>query len=176
MINAIEVFNEKEWYPIAMDWCINKDLAVFSNSDIHGIISEMYDLENYHRPKTLVLATERTENAVREALFANRTIAYYGNILAGKEEYLKAFFDTAIEVRFFKNVQKSKRVKKGKKYIIKNSTDVPFEMNSVDGQKFTIPANGETIVVIPDKSKNSFEVKNLFVEGTENLVVALKLK
>lgn len=170
MIHAIEVFNEKEWYPIALDWCIEKDLAIFATSDIHGIVSEMYDLENFHRPMTLVLANERTEDAVREALFANRTIAYYGNILAGKEEYLKAFFEAAVEIQFYD------KVKKGKNYIIKNNSDVPFEMITERGPKFTIPANGETIVMLPNKSKNSFTIKNLFLEGTKNLVVSMKLK
>ncbi|MCF6358057.1 MAG: Sb-PDE family phosphodiesterase [Draconibacterium sp.] len=170
MIHAIEVFNEKEWYPIALDWCVNKDLAFFATSDIHGIVSEMYDLKKYHRPMTLVLAKERTENAIREALFANRTIAWYGNYLAGKEEYLKAFFEAAVEVQLYE------KVKKGKIYIIKNNSDVPFEMQTLEDSDFTIPANGETIVTLPNKSKSSFSVKNLFIAGTENLVVALKLK
>jgi len=91
MVHVIEIFNEKEWYPIALDWCMDKDLAPHSASDIHGITSEVYNQNKYHRPMTLVLVGERTEKVVREALFANRTIAWFGDNLAAKEEYLKLF-------------------------------------------------------------------------------------
>lgn len=169
-MHAIEVFNEKEWYPIALDWCIDKDLAITAASDIHGITSEMYDLDKYHRPMTLVLAKERTQEAIREALFANRTIAWFGNNLAGKEEYLKAFFENAITAKFYDETSK------GKNYILKNNTDISFKLNNRSGISFTIPANGETIVTLPFDIKNEFQVKNLFIRGTENLIIPLNLK
>ncbi|MEN8116682.1 MAG: hypothetical protein ABFS16_06860 [Bacteroidota bacterium] len=169
MINAIEVFNEKEWYPIALDWCMDKNLAPHSASDIHGITSERYDLNKYHRPMTLVLAEERSHDALKEALFANRTIAWFGNNLAAKEEYLKAFFEAAVKVKFYDET------KRGKNYILKNSSEVPFKMQIKRGPEFTVPANGETIVTLPADGTNSFVIKNLFIKGTENLVVELDL-
>ena len=164
MLHAIEVFNEKEWYPISLDWCMEKDIAPHAASDIHGINSEMYNLDKYNRPMTLVLATERTEEALREALFANRTIAYFGHNLAGKAEYLEAFFNEAVDAKFYDEVSK------GKNYILRNSSDVPFQIEVKRGPVFTIPANGETIVTIPRDADNSFLIKNLFIGGTENLV------
>ena len=168
MLNAIEVFNEKEWYPIALDWCIDKNIAPHAASDIHGINSEMYNLEDYHRPMTLVLAKERTLESIREALFANRTIAYFGNILAGKEEYLKAFFEGSVEIHAFDENNNEKS------YIIKNASDVPFQLSS-SNKSFTIPANGEALLVLPSNFKNKFEIKNLFIKGTENLQISLNL-
>lgn len=169
MIHAIEVFNEKEWYSIALDWCMNKDLAPHASTDIHGIVSEAYNLDKYNRPMTLVLADERSEEAVREALFANRTIAYFGHYLAGKEEYLKAIFEASVEIKFYNEV------KKGKNYIIKNSSDIPFKISTKKGLSFTIPANGETIVMLPRNVSNSFIIKNLFIKGTDNLTITLDL-
>lgn len=163
MIHAIEVFNEQEWYPIALDWCMDKDLAPHAATDIHGIVSEVYNLDKYNRPMTLVLAEERSEEAVREALFANRTIAYFGHQLAGKEEYLKAFFETSVDIKYYDEV------KKGKNYIIKNSSDVPFKVRVKRGPSFTIPANGETIVLLPKKKEWSCEITNLHIGGTKNL-------
>jgi predicted metal-dependent phosphoesterase TrpH len=165
MLNAIEVFNEKEWYPTALDWCMEKDLAVTAATDIHGITSEVYDLDKFHRPMTLVLARERTEEAIREALFANRTMAWFGNNLAGKEEYLEAFFKESVSMTYYE------KVKEGKVYIFKNKSDVPFKMSSESGTNFTIPANGETMVTLPGSGK--FEVRNLYVGGTNNLEVSL---
>ena len=170
MLHAIEVFNEQEWYPIALDWCMDKDLAPHAATDIHGIIAERYDLEKYNRPMTLVLAEERTEESVREALFANRTIAYFGNHLAGKEEYLKAFFEASVEVQFLNKTKKKSR------YLLKNTCDVPFQMQVKRGPAFTIPANGETIVALPKNASSKFLVKNLYTKGTENLTVTLDLK
>ena len=42
MIHAIEVFNEKEWYPIALDWCMQKELAPHAATDVHGVTSEVF--------------------------------------------------------------------------------------------------------------------------------------
>jgi hypothetical protein len=46
MLHAIEVFNEKKWYPIALDWCMEKNVAPHAASDIHGINSELYNIGN----------------------------------------------------------------------------------------------------------------------------------
>lgn len=169
MIHAIEVFNEKEWYPVALDWCVEKDLAVIAASDIHVITSEMYDLNKFHRPMTLVLANKRTKEAIREALFANRTIAWFGYNLAGKKEYLQAFYEASVSFRFYNEV------KKGNDYIFKNASDVPFEVVVSSGTSFTIPANGETIVTLPKIKEVSFTIQNLFVGGTKNLEFLVKL-
>jgi len=64
---------------------------------------------------TLVLAKERTVEAIREALFANRTIAWFDESLAGKKEYLKAFFEESVETNFYE------QTKNGKNYILKTA-------------------------------------------------------
>ena len=119
---------------------------------------------------TLVLAKERTLESLREALFANRTIAWFGDKLAGKEEYLAAFFKEAVSIKYYDTT------KKGKNYIVKNSTDVRFILQGMKGLRFMIPANGETMIMIPKGSKNRFRVRNLYIRGKENLRVVLDLK
>jgi len=168
-LNGIEVFNEKEWYPIALDWCIDKKLAIIAASDIHGITAGMYNMEKHHRPMTLVLAKDRTEESIREAMFDNRTVAWFGNNMAGKEEYLNAIFEAAVDIRYYNETRR------GKNFIIKNNSDVPFFLISEEGQNFNIPANGETMITITKENTNKFEVKNLFVKGTENLEISLNL-
>ena len=96
LINGVEVFNEQEFYPIVLDWCLNRNMAVISNSDIHDVTANFYDLQNGHRPMTLVFAKNRSLESLKEALFANRTLAWFDNKLAGKEEFLKAFFQIQI--------------------------------------------------------------------------------
>ena len=47
---------------------------------------------------TLVFSRDRSEAAIKEALFAGRTVAWFGSHLAGKEEYLAALFKAAIKI------------------------------------------------------------------------------
>jgi hypothetical protein len=48
---------------------------------------------------TLVFAAEKTEAAIKEALFAGRTAAWWNKEIAGKTEYLEALFQESVEVR-----------------------------------------------------------------------------
>ena len=47
---------------------------------------------------TLVFAKDASLEAIREALFARRTAAYSGNLLVGKEEFLRPIFEASIEI------------------------------------------------------------------------------
>ncbi|MFV0554945.1 MAG: hypothetical protein ACK5LR_09595 [Mangrovibacterium sp.] len=164
-LHAVEVFNEKEWYPITVDWCNEKNIAPIATSDIHGITAAMYNLEKYHRPLTIVFADDRSEKAIKEALFAKRTVAWFGDKLAGDEKFLREIFKSAIEVKLISESEKGQRM------TLKNNSDVPFHLHSEE-QSFTISSNGETMVTIKP-SMNLFAVKNLFVAATDNLVVTI---
>ncbi|MDR2915016.1 MAG: PHP domain-containing protein, partial [Tannerella sp.] len=67
-LNGIEVFNEFEWYPQALNWVNEKNLTIICNSDVHDVNERLYDFNKTdHRPMTLVLAKERSEEGIREA-------------------------------------------------------------------------------------------------------------
>jgi len=104
-IHGVEVFNSWESYPKVMDWCNEYGLAPFANTDIHYTSANMYR-GKFQRPMTLVFAKEYTEEAVKEAMFAGRTVACYNNNLAGKEEFLKALIQKSLEVKVI-NKEKS---------------------------------------------------------------------
>ena len=79
-IHGIEVFNEKEWYPEALQWAVDKKLAITGNSDIHDVYNKRYNRELFPvRPLTLVFARERTEESLKEAMFAKRTATLFFN-------------------------------------------------------------------------------------------------
>lgn len=165
MLHAVEVFNEQEYYPIAFDWCNEKDIAYIATSDIHGLVVNMYDLSRFHRPMTLVLATEKTEAALKEALFARRTIAWFGHFLAGKEEFLNAFFKASLTVKLVSE-NSNKRV-----FQVENISDVPFMLKADNGTQFNIAAYGESTIEIPTKYKGNFEVSNLMIRSNKKLTV-----
>lgn len=168
LINGIEVFNEQEYYPIAMDWCINRNLAVIGNSDIHGITASTYDLVKGHRPMTLVFAKDRSLESIREALFSNRTLAFFDNKLAGKEEYLRAIFKASVTITGTGRFDN----KKQEYYEIKNSSDIPFEIKTMSGDLLSIPAESSLVMRIKPEDFQNITIQNLFT-GSDSM---LKLK
>jgi hypothetical protein len=97
-LHGIELFNHKEYYPVVSDWCNERDLALFANSDIHDSELNTYGIQNPLRPITLVLARERTLESVKEAFFARRTIGWAANTLWGRDPWLPALFKASVEI------------------------------------------------------------------------------
>lgn len=94
MVNGIEVKNEvvrnkwntTEWngiycYPDAFDYALKNNLTMFANTDVHGQRSE-------NPVMTLILANERSEEGVMDALRARRTAAWFENTVWGRESLL----------------------------------------------------------------------------------------
>ncbi|MFZ0283534.1 MAG: Sb-PDE family phosphodiesterase [Bacteroidales bacterium] len=174
-LHGIEFFNDSEYYPLVMTFCKQYNLAVMSNSDNHWVISEDYKEPEYtNRPMTLVFAKERTHDALREAMFAGRTLAYFRDIIAGKEEYAKPFFYQCISVGkpFSENARNV--------YLeVTNRSDVPFYLiNGIPEAPpaINLPANSITRVAISKKvtSPLTYDVKNIITGENEVLKVELK--
>lgn len=97
-LHGLEVANGSEYYPNAHRWCLEKNLAMLGNSDIHGPSIDYRYTPDKHRTLTLVLAEERSPEAVGQALFARRTLAWHGNRLIGRPEHLRMIFDAGVTV------------------------------------------------------------------------------
>lgn len=91
-MHGIEVVNDGEFYPEAVNWAKEKELTMLGNSDEHApFLHPDFDAHN-HRPVTLVFATEKSAGGIREALFNGRTAAYNDEQVIGKPSILKALF------------------------------------------------------------------------------------
>ncbi len=97
-LRGIEVFNGDEQYPKALNWIKEYQLGIFSNTDLHYTSADSY-WEKLQRPMTLVFVKEHSVEGIKEALFAGRTLAYFDNHLAGKEEYIKEIIEKSIDVK-----------------------------------------------------------------------------
>ena len=54
MLHGIEVVNERQYYPEAHRWCLDKRLTMLSNSDIHNPLNLDYHVhQGDHRPLTI---------------------------------------------------------------------------------------------------------------------------
>lgn len=99
LMHGVEIFNKIEYYPVVSDWCNERKLAIFANSDIHASEVNQYGIHNQLRPITLVLAKERSIESIREALFAHRTVAWAADMVWGIKEWLTALFMASVTMK-----------------------------------------------------------------------------
>jgi hypothetical protein len=190
IMSGIEVVNERYYYPEAHRWCLEKDLAIIANSDIHAPLNLDYLVhQGDHRPMTLVFAKDSSPDSIREALFARRTAAYSENMLVGKEEFLGPLFDASIEV-----LNPALTVTAGGSawVQIRNDSEVRFELNGGGAQDgvstpadIVLSANRTSLVTVraadtasPGKVSLAlpYAVSNLLVEPEAGLPWKLTLE
>lgn len=179
MLHGIEVFNES-FCPEAMKWANEKKLTLLGNSDEH----DPSDCRRNHRPMTLVFSKSRTLGGIKEALFNRRTVAYFENTLVGDASFLNPLFFASLE---FENAPLKLRNEESRIIFIKNNSDINFEIELAQpGIGFDAPAkitltahqitsleltgNSEEVTLMKNL-KVYYEVKNMKVSNTDNLVV-----
>jgi 3',5'-nucleoside bisphosphate phosphatase len=172
-IHGIEFFNDNEYYPLVLEMCKQYNISVMGNSDAHGVISEIYGKDT-NRPMTLVFAKDKNHDSLKEAMFAGRTMVYFRDILAGKEEFARPFFYQCISVGkpYYEN-ERSVFIE------VTNKSDVPFYL--INGTApapvtITLAANAVIRIVIPKSVKAPllYDVRNILIG--ENSVLRIELK
>jgi hypothetical protein len=150
-MHGIEVFNEKEWYPEAIQWALEKNLAITGNTDIHDFYENFYDVEKYPiHPMTLVFAKDITEESLKEAMFAKRTATLFFNKLVGKKEFIEPIIKQSIKV------EEPYLYQDGYTYFaVKNLTDIEFTMVKTSSDKSELPGR----VILPRRGTIILRVK-----------------
>ena len=182
MLHGIEVYNSNEFYTEALEWANEKKLTIFADSDVHGPINTCEE----HRPMTLVFAKSRTEGGIKEALFAKRTVAYFGNTLVGKSSLLEPLFQASLKfdkmpLRLANGINKAVK--------ITNLSDIDYELELAQPgigldvpEVITLKAHHVTVLNLggnSDEIANAREVniyytvKNIFTAPDKNLVITL---
>ncbi len=134
-IDAYEAYNYMESYPLTFDWYAEYGIAPMANTDIHGPIAMDYDCgDGWMRPMTLVFATGRTEAALREALEAKRTLAFFQGNLVGDKEYLSKLVGASLKTRTV-----------GDRLEVTNVSDITYRMTQGDAL-YVFPA-GKTVFI-----------------------------
>ncbi|MDF1571568.1 MAG: PHP domain-containing protein [Bacteroidales bacterium] len=173
-LHGIEVVNDGEFYPEAVDWAKEKGLTMLGTSDAHGpFLHRDFDAGN-HRPLTLVFATEKSAGGIREALFNGRTAAYNNNQVIGKPAVLNALFLESV------HLEKSETGKHA--YTLVNTTALPFQITLVnkvyDETLRKILLNPGVSFTFELSAQNALEeidirVRNFITGADETLVVKL---
>ena len=134
-------------------------MSPMANTDIHGLISADYGIgEGRMRPMTLVFATEKSEQGIKNALFARRTAALFDGKLFGKEEYLMKLVQASLQIR----IVNAKTVE------ITNISDIPYEMTN-NGNLYLFPARKTVRMSIPKEGDMVFE--NCYVGMNQKLTI-----
>ncbi len=99
LMHGIEIVNYRSYYPGAFQFCLDKNLTLIGNSDVHGPIHMGWDVDgDDKRPMTLVFAREKSVEAIREALFDRRTAVYFENKLFGHGPLLAPLVQQCLDV------------------------------------------------------------------------------
>ena len=100
LLHGLEVVNDLTFSEAAMGIANESNLVVIGTSDIHGLVDYQYEIANGgHRPVTLVFSKERTEEGIREALFDGRTVTWFNDILAGKQDNMNLLMQASITTK-----------------------------------------------------------------------------
>lgn len=165
-------------------WAIERGLTVVSGTDSHTPMFEDVDYQaGEKRPRTLVFAKDRTEEGIREALFAGRTIVYHEGCFYGAEANMRPFFNEALKVVSTSVKEKSISMK------VQNVTSVPIVLSKDTGSenlsvRFRTTVNpGETVVISVqpiygapkfdfDECDLNYKVLNYFIDADTPLSVS----
>ena len=167
LVDGIEVMNTDDFYPGIIDRALEKKLFMSANTDIH----QTTHLEHYgfDRPMTLILAKERTLEAVREALEARRTIAYGYNTLCGEEQLLKDFFTAGVKTSVMHKTSSFTSV------ALTNMTSIPYVIRIEGRNQMKLDPFQTLWIKVPgDKSTLDLEVLNMFYSKDEHPLVQLE--
>jgi hypothetical protein len=176
MLHGIELFCELEYYPVAADWCYDKNIVMMSNSDARSAQMRLYAFNNMrYRPMTLILAENNSLESIKDAMMNGRTIAYYFGRMTGKKEYLSELVNKSVSVNkeFYTEGD-------GKYHRITNHSDLDFTFiikdaktgfpNRIDlpaGKLIDVYTNGDPAGVV-------YLVDNVIVgKGNEKLQITL---
>lgn len=161
LIDGVEVMNDTEFYPGIIDRVREHGLFISSNTDIHGSTAEYFNAREFMRPITLILASERTEKGIREALEADRTLGFGFNTLCGSEQLLVEFFKASISVQKLS----------GTAYMLTNNSCVPYILQSEGAN----PMHLDPFCTLRLDGPSKFHVMNMFCGKDQHPVVDLSL-
>jgi len=183
LIQGIEVANghgySEETFQVALD----NDLVILGTSDIHGLIDYDYDLPaGEHRTVTLVLARERSADAIREALVKGQTTALFMGHVIGREPQVRAVVEGALTLV-------PGTLREGSQVLpltIRNDAPIRMILRNVGPKRFynasdivIVPAHGEVklqLTASPDPSAVVLpvEVTNAFIGPDTSLRMELR--
>lgn len=178
-LHGIEVVNGFGFHKKALDWALDRNLTVIGNTDIHNLIAHDYDIERegIHRTMTLVMARDRSVEAIREALEQGRTVAWSSKYLFGKEENVRHLFEACVSLSPAYHQKTNAKGVVTKYYELKNNSDLYFELELLEGKapkKIILYPGSSQILTAQNGQKNvKYTVLSTYVRSDKHLIIDL---
>ncbi|MCB0568912.1 MAG: PHP domain-containing protein [Phaeodactylibacter sp.] len=155
LLDGIEVVNDLTYSDEALQIALDYNLTIMGTSDIHGLVDWQYGIpEGGHRPVTLAFATERSAEAIKDALLNRRTVVWYNNTLIGREAQLVPLAEASLSV--------AKAAYQGPSSLavvtVRNTSDVEYVLQSRSGYTFHTSTG---LVVLHPQGETELQVKTL---------------
>lgn len=180
-LHGIEVVNGFGFHKKALDWALDRNLTIIGNTDVHNLIAHDYDIERagVHRTMTLVMAKDRTAEAIQAALVQGNTVAWSSNYLFGKEENVRDLFNACVKLSPSYHHKSNGKKADSKYYELQNDSDLYFELKLVDGKAtkniVLYPKSSQILVADDGQHKLSYEVVSTYIRSDKHLQVDLTL-
>jgi len=175
---GMEVCNGDGYYPNAHRWCLEKNLTMLGNTDIHDPDLRRRSTPQDHRTMTLVFAREKTLPAVKEALLTGRTVVWYKDQLIGRQEWLTPLFEQSVRVE-----PPHLRSDKAVWFRVRNLCDADLYLErsgKLGPAKLELPAGTTSLVQISGTQlagplELMYTAKNLWIAPETGLPVVLRV-
>lgn len=173
LIDGVEVMNHSEFYPGIIDRALERGICMMAASDIHSATAAEFYIAGTHRPMTLVLANENTEESLREALIGRRTIAYANNTLCGEEQLLKDLFTSSMTLKVIRDEDNKGKVVLG----LTNNSSISY-LVAVKGGNPDYLAPFCTLMIKQKAGAESvvFEIMNMYCSKKTHPIVEMNIK
>ena len=155
LLHGVEVVNEGTYSDEALQIALDHNLAILGTSDIHGLVDWQFDVPGGgHRPVTLVFASSRSAEGIKEALDARRTVAWHNNTLIGRERDVIPLIQASLTIAeaFYRSDTSVLTVS------IANSSDVTYLLRNLTDYSFHLDAD---IVTVQPHTTTRLDVKTL---------------
>lgn len=124
ILDGIEVMNQLDFYPRAIERAKEYGLFMMSNTDMHTSTYEYYRLNGALRNMTMIFAKDKSLESLKEAMKARRTLAYSFGTIAGDEQLLVDFFKASVSYEPISVDAKGVRT-----YELRNNTSLPYKLS-----------------------------------------------
>ncbi|MFH0755812.1 MAG: Sb-PDE family phosphodiesterase [Bacteroidota bacterium] len=160
LIDGIEVYNEYTYSDEALQIALDHKLTILGNSDVHNLVDQVFDVASGgHRPVTLVFATEKSREGIKEALLQRRTALWFDNTLVGSETYLSPMIRQSI----LATLQGKGPVQA---VVLENNSDADYVLQNLSdytlhnkASVFIVKAHEQTTIHVKTiETKNSFKL------------------
>lgn len=176
LVDGVEVANGYNFYPHIVRRCIDEKLSMFGNTDEHGITAHYFGSMGFYRTMTLIFAKDLTEEAIKDAILARRTVAYSGGYLIGEESWLVELLNAAVDCRLMRVDKKTNE----HFYMLTNTCSIPMHLRRGGTNYLLEPFKAVVIGFGKNKteakaSKPVFAIENMWVVDYKHPKVELEI-